>query len=357
MNLVNNISSERSGPMSQQMNKNRMYEKCFIFIILLVLNMIPASAQDSGYIWIQKFNPGSSNLNDATIDEKALEFVDNLMKRNDIDIQFLGASDELAWRHAQGQKMLSTAWDEGKKLERASQLRIRYGRGVIGTTDEPVRGIKVVWGPKDNGLEAMNNRIQQLESMNDSLKKAVLASDHQQKRDFQALRDSLTNIDPMGGMTSIAEISTSFFDWEVESGLFYWRGGAHYDLMVPYVGLALKRESWGIELQGGFTPWSKSNTDNYGNRGDAFLMGTFNLFPKEWYEFKAGVFSGWKYLTNSDNWTMKVMGVTAGPNFHVKFLNIFAGYNIGRLSTLAGPDRWVHSASATLSFNFKLNKW
>jgi hypothetical protein len=158
-------------------------------------------------------------------------------------------------------------------------------------------------------------------------------------------------------MTSIAEISTSNFDWEVKSGVMYWSAGSKYNLTVPYLGLAFKREFWGVQLQGGFTPWSQTYTDGYGNRGDAFLMGTFNIHLKEWYDWKVGVLSGWKYLTESDNWTMKVVGLTTGPNFRVNFLTVYMGYNLGNLSTLSEPDRWVHSACATVTINLKLNKW
>ncbi|MBN1154316.1 hypothetical protein JXB12_05280 [candidate division KSB1 bacterium] len=340
--------------MSHQISRLGVNTARYLFIIFLMLGYMPLYGQDSGYVWVESFEPGSANLEDATIDDKALEFVDELMKRDDIDVEFLGASDELQWRQANGVKRLSSAWDEGKKLERASELRKRYNRGEIGTTDESVRGVKVIWYPKKENL-VLNSKFDKLNSVTDSLKKELMALDNAKSRQIRALRDSLINQDAAANMTTYAEISTNAFNWEIESGLFYWTGGGHYDLMSPYVGLALKRQNWGIEFQGGFSPWSHSYID--GNRGDAFLMGTFNILPREWYDFSVGLFSGWEFFTSSDNWTMKVIGMTAGPNIHFKFVNLYVGYNLGSVSTLRETGNWVHGLSTTISFNFKLNRW
>jgi len=325
-----------------------------MFILISIICYVDSYGQDSGYIWIKSFEPGSANLEDATIDEKVLKEVDELMQRNDITIEFLGASDDLPWRQAHGAEKLSSAWDEGKKLERASQLRQRYGRGNIGTTDESVRGIKVVWYPKEENI-VLNTQIEKLNSLTDSLKRELSELDNEKTSQIRALRDSLSFADSGANMTSYAEISTSTFDWEIESGMYYWTGGSAYDIMSPYVGLALKRQTWGVEFQGGFSPWSQNYVD--GNRGDAFLMGTFNLFPQNWYEFKIGLFSGWEFYTSSDNWTMKVMGVTAGPNIHINFVNLYVGYNLGNVSTLEKSGNWVHGLSVTASLDFKLSRW
>lgn len=340
--------------MSHKISKKRDPLIRFMMIIFMMLGNTLLYGQDSGYIWVKSFEPGSASLKDATIDDKALEFVDKLMKRNDIDVQFLGASDDLQWRQANGVKRLSAAWDEGKKLERASELRMRYNRGDIGTTDESERGVKVVWYPKEENL-LLNSKLDKLNAITDSLKQELTALDNAKSNQIKALRDSLSNLDAASNMTTYAEISTNVFNWEIESGFYYWTGGSQYDLMSPYIGLALKRQNWGIEFQGGFKPWSRSYVD--GNRSDAFLMGTFNILPRDWYEFNIGMFSGWEFLTSSDNWTMKVIGLTVGPNIHFKFVNLYVGYNLGNVSTLTEEDIWVHGLSTTVSFNFKLNRW
>lgn len=325
---------------------------CFAFLLIPDLQ---GENIASGHIWIKTFKPGSANLSDATLDQDKLSLVDSLMQRTDMEVSFLGASDKLLWKQAKGNPDLSRAWDEAKKLERARQLRKRYGRGEIGLADESVRGVKVVWERRKSDLFDMENRISKLESLTDSLKEQLMAANIANDRSFRSLKDSLAGFLPEQRMTTLTEIKTSYFDWEVNSGMYYWTGGSKHDLTVPYIGIALNRDVWGIELQGGFTPWSSAYKDTYGNRGDAFLMGCFNMFPKENYEIKVGLFSGWEYLTDSDNWTMKITGLTAGPNFKLNFMNVYLGYNMGKLSTLTEPGRWVHGGSLSVNFNLKLN--
>jgi len=338
--------------MSQRMNR---FNKLIIFLLSLLIFLFENGliwGQNHGAIWVKSFKPGSANLNDPTIDKKALVFVDSLMLRNDIEVAFLGGSDQLLWKQTNKVEEISKAWDNAKRLERASKLRERYGRGEIGTTDEPIRGIKVVWSPRKPDPFQMNDRIGRLEDLTDSLRMALFSLNAETEKEIEALEDSLNNDIKM---TSIAEISTSNFAWEVKSGFFVWSSGKPYDLAVPYVGIALKRQMWAFEIQAGLTPWSRTYVD--GNRSDAFLMGTIDLFPENWYEFRLGMFSGWEFLTSSDNWTMKVMGVTAGPNINWKFIHTFIGYNFGKLSTLVEPDRWVHGGIISMSFNFKISTW
>ena len=198
-------------------HKIRNFIICFIIFAFMMLSIVPACAQDSGFIWIKTFKPGSADLNDETIDKKALAFVDSLMQRDDINFIFLGGSDMMPWKQANGKKTLSNAWDEGKKLERARQLRIRYGRGDIGLTDEPIRGIKVVWGPNSSDLSELGEKLGLLEDLTDSLKNAVTTINNEQKEEFQALRDSLSHAEPEASMASFAEISTSFFESPIQN--------------------------------------------------------------------------------------------------------------------------------------------
>ena len=344
--------------MSHKLIKNKILRKSIIVLISLIILLLaynPLRGQDSGSIWIKTFKPGGANLNNSSIDKNALAFVDSLMKRKDIEVIFLGASDNLKWKQAKQVNEISSAWDQATKLERASRLRARYGWGDIGTTDEPCRGVKVVWGPKRPDIFKLDDRVGRLENLTDSLKNALLALNSESQHEISALKDSLVNREPNVNMVSIADISTSYFDWEVKTGFFFWSAGSPYDLAVPYIGIALNRKLWAFELQGGLTPWSRTYTD--GNRSDAFLMGTMNIFPYNWFEFKLGIFSGWEFFTTSDNWTMKVMGITAGPNIRWKFMETFIGYNIGKLSSLVEPSKWVHSGMISMSFNIKLNSW
>lgn len=339
--------------MSHKISK-KFFTRCFmvtISFLCVFFTKALVKGQDSGSIWIKTFRPGGAELSNLNIDKKALAFVDSLMKRDDVEVMFLGGSDTLRWKQAGKSKALSSAWDQAKKLERASQLRERYGRGEIGTTDEPIRGVKVVWGPKKPDIFEMNDRIIRLEELTDSLRSVLSATNSEKQQASKAIEDSSNNFK----MTSFNDTPSSYFAWEITSGFFFWSAGVPYDLAAPYLGIVLKRQLWAFELQGGLTPWSISYPD--GNRSDAFLLGSINVFPESWHEFRLGIFSGWEFFTNSDNWTMKVMGLTAGPTIHWKFLNTYIGYNLGKLSTLVEPPKWIHSGILTLSFKFKLNRW
>ncbi len=316
--------------------------------ILLAMFMVSWGwAQEQNYIWLTGFNPGSANLNDTGINKQVLAFIDSLMKRNDIDVTFLGAADNLNWRQSGHSGEVSRAWDEAKKLERASALRQRYGWGNIGTTDEKVRGVKVVWGPKEPDVFELKRRVNMLEGLADSLTMALLSL-HNRQQELVARADSVAQ----SAMLARTEISQNFFDWEVNSGVFMWSQGAPYDLAVPFLGIALKRHTWALEFQGGFTPWSRQYSD--GARGDAFLMGTFHIFPRSRFPFKIGTFSGWEFLTNSDQWTMKVMGITAGPSIRWKWMNLYVGSNLAKVSTVTDPGKWGYSIIVATGFNFEL---
>ncbi|MBD3289005.1 hypothetical protein GF337_09395 [candidate division KSB1 bacterium] len=338
---------------------SQKFQKLFLILFIfggLLYGTNFLMAQESGYLWIKTFKPGSADLRDASIERTTLARLDSLTKRDDLEFYFLGATDNLKWKQSGKVEEISKAWDEAKKLERASSLRERYGIGEIGTTDDLVRGVKVVWGPKKPNIFSMKKKLSELEQMADSLRSALHAARSEQTKQIQeikALEDSIGNKEPEMSMTSIAEIQTSNFDWEFKSGFFFWSGGNPYDLAAPYVGLVLKRRFWSVEFQGGFSPWTQQS--QAGKLSDAFLMGTFNLNSEYWYDLKFGLFSGWEFLTNSDNWTMKTLGLTAGPNIHWRFLNTYIGYNLGKVSTLYEQEKWVHGIIMTINFKVKIN--
>lgn len=325
----------------------------FLFISLFLVNAILA-VQPSGSIWVREFKPGSAELSDASIDKQALAFVDSLMLRDDIEVIFLGGADPTKWRlfGKRVKPQISDTWDQAKKLERASKMRQRYNRGQIGTTDEPIRGVKVVWLPKKPDIFNMNKRLGLAEGSIDSLRNLL---------DSLKLETQLATTTPVAPIVDRPRYAVSYenqkettinSDWEVKTGFMFWSAGGPYDLSVPYVGLALKRPDWALELQGGFSPWSEYSTAS--KRGDAFLLGSLQLQPQAWLQLKTGVFTGWEFLTNSDVWTMKIMGLTVGPKFQFKFVETYLGYTFGKLSSLT-ENRWCGSALVTTNFHLKLN--
>lgn len=321
--------------------------------LILIFICTQLSAQNSGVIWIKEFLPGSAKLSDPSIDQRALAFVDSLMQCDDIEVSFLGGADPTNWRLF-GRRIkhrVSDAWDQAKKIERASALRQRYNRGQIGTTDKPIRGVKVIWGPKrpdifklQERLVSAETKIDSLSGLFDSLKLAYATSPVLQQQ-TQPI-ESRSNMD----VHSVSE-SAIVSDWEVKTGFMVWSAGGPYDLSVPYMGLAFKRENWALEFLGGFTPWSQS--DPNGNRGDALLVGSLHLFPRSLYELKVGFFSGWEFLSKSDVWTMKIMGLTVGPKLRWKIFETYLGYTFGKLRSLT-EEHWCSGGLVTMSLHLKL---
>jgi len=331
--------------------KNRI----LLLLIALTASFYPLLAQNSGSIWIKEFKPGSADLDDSTIDRQTLQFLDSLMQREDIEITFLGAADPTKWQlfGRRVKPQVADAWDEAKKLERASTLRQRYERGQIGTTDEPIRGVKVVWGPQRPDIFEMNDRLGVAETNIDSLYSLIDSLQKNSNLPPAMLTSMVSPGEPCFVTDNYSETkSTIASDWEVRTGFLAWTAGGPYDLSVPYVGLALKRPSWMLEFQGGFSPWSEYRLGS--NRGDAFLLGSLHLAPKSWLQLKTGFFSGWEFLTNSDVWTMKIMGLTAGPKIKIKFFETYIGYTFGKLSSLT-EERWCGGALLATNFHLKLN--
>jgi len=326
-----------------------------VWLATLMMLLLPGAVmgQDAGSMWIKTYNPGSGNPSDETLDSQALDALDKLMQRTDIEVIFLGGADTLRWKALAKNEAISLALDQAKKLERASRLRERYGWGEIGVTDEPIRGVKVVWSPKKPDIFKMQRDIQQLQAMNDSL--ATLLADWNQSQldQLAAIRDSLNSLGLNSRVHIDNTVAAESYDWEIKTGMLAWTGGNGYDLAAPSIGIALKRKYWAFEFEGGFTPWSKPAV--YGDRGDALVMGTLALFPQEIFEIKAGLFSGWEFLSRTDEWTMKVMGVTAGPSIKWKFIEGYVGYSIARMSTLIEPERWVNGLMINTNFKFLMN--
>ena len=326
--------------------------------ILAIVSMIFLSAglnygQDSGSIWIITNKPGSADFSDDTIDQQALAFLDSLMQRDDIAVTFLGAADNLPWKGMAANSKISQAIDQAKKLERALALRNRYGKGEVGVTDELARGVKVIWSPKPPDVFQMREDVNSLRATNDSLSKVVANFSQRQESQLAALQDSLAKMMSKTRALKEERIEPVFADWEVKTGFLAWTGGASYDLAVPSVGISLKRLYWAFEIIGGFTPWSRE--DAMGSRGDAMLLGTITLFPRNKFGIRSGAFSGWEFLTKTDNWTMKVLGLTAGPEIKWKFFEAYLGYTFSRLSTLVESDQWNHGFMFQFNFKFLLN--
>ena len=238
-------------------------------------------------------------------------------------------------------------------MERALELQRRYGKGEVGITGDPIRGVKVVWAPKPPDIFKLQQEMENLRAANESLSNSLEKLNNDQDKQLASIRDSLNQIIANEKANRENMIQPANFDWEIKTGLLAWTAGAPYDLSVPSLGISLNREYWAFDIEGGFTPWSRK--DKLGKRGDAMLMGAISLFPRKNLEYKAGLFSGWEFLSNTDNWTMKVLGITAGPSIKWNFFEAFAGYSFSRLSSLTESDRWVSGIIFHLNIKFLIN--
>ncbi|MBN1349219.1 hypothetical protein JXJ21_07410 [candidate division KSB1 bacterium] len=328
---------------------NKLKKYCYFhYIALAILIFNESHAQPTGSIWIKQFLPGSASISDQTINQQTLAFVDSLMQRENLDVVFLGGADSTNW-HLFGKKIkkqVSDTWDQAKKLQRASALRQRYNKGQIGTTNEPIRGVKVVWRLKEPDVFLMDKRLQYAEAQLNSLSRQL---DSLKSNPLSASENVSFTEEASGGNSVIEHPMMS--DWEMTGGVMVWSAGSPYDLSVPYVGLAFKRSNWAIEFQGGFTPWSRQQAG--GERGDALLLGSIHFLPKPWLRLKAGFFSGWEFLSDSDVWTMKIMGLTIGPKVRWKMFETYLGYSIGKLSSLT-EEHWCSGCFMTTSLQLNI---
>ncbi|MCK5739365.1 hypothetical protein KAH55_09290 [bacterium] len=324
-----------------------------IFFILSLLNGLPLLGQESGSVWLKTFAPGSSDLNDRSVDKVTLTFIDSLMARDNLEIIFLGGADETAWSLF-GRRVPQNAgesWDEGKKMQRAGTLRDRYGKGIVGTTDTPIRGVQVIWQPKQTlfNMDSLVTHLKETDVRIDSLGHLVTALNDDVRR--------LPNTAPLIGNTHDSGIyftagNTIITDWEIKTGYLAWSAGSYYDLHCPALGVVFKRQTWAVEFMGGYTPWNEWKSDS--QCGNAMLLGSFILRPQALFQLKAGLFSGWEFLNKTDEWTMKTMGMMVGPRLQWRFLDSFLGFSYSHISTMT-KEVWHYGMLLGINYNFTLN--
>ncbi|NIR50224.1 hypothetical protein GWO43_17110 [candidate division KSB1 bacterium] len=118
-----------------------------LVVWLTVLSGSVASGQTKETFWIESFSPESADLNDSSINQKALARLDSLMQIPSVSVTFYGADDSLAWQNycTDNQIENKDKLNTRRRLSRARALKKRYGRGNIGITRENVAGVKVVW--------------------------------------------------------------------------------------------------------------------------------------------------------------------------------------------------------------------
>lgn len=319
---------------------------CFTALFYSLLLFGVASAQTSGVLWIKTFQPGSTNLNDASIDKEALAALDELMKTPNIDVTFLGAADSIAWV-MNGRSVhthISEAWNDAKRLGRARAMRARYERGNVGVTHESIAGVKVVWSKKVS-VEDYERDLTKLKEDNEALnyKLAQLETDVEQLRPSAG---STTTSSPVAGNY---KVSQSYFDWFLQGGMWAWQSGSGGDIISPSIALGIIINKTSFIIQGGVTPWTISTPD--GNLSESFVYLGLKHMKSKKFGFSGGIFRGWEFFTATDDWSFKTTGISAGlvAKYSIFECNPMLSYT--NSNSIFGPSNWKFGTTLGLSIN------
>lgn len=302
-----------------------------------------ARSQTSGVLVIKSFLPGSTNLNDPTIDKTALARLDSLMHNERVEVTFLGAADSLRWKiHARTvHRNVSEALDDAKRLGRARVLRARYGRGTLGITDENFAGVKVLWRLQPK-LELTDSEIRKLREENQKLNEKLqdVSSTIEQLNTEQKLRD----------VTEIVYEKRASVRWQLQAGMWRWQIANDY-ILAPSLSLSVSRGKMALVLRGGVAPWHQ--TTAFGKESESFLYVGLKYMRTEKYGVSAGGFRGWKFFTDSDTWSLKTTGAALGVIVNFAFVEVSPMITYTEVSTWQNQKQLLFGG--VLAFNFNLN--
>jgi len=298
---------------------------------------------DSGIFWIKTFQPGSSSLNDPNIDQQALAALDELMKDATIEVVFLGTADSLAWK-MNGRNVhsdISDAWNDAKRLGRARALRARYGRGDVGITHENIAGVKVIWSRKTDE----NKYTNQIDELGNEI--AELKNDLKQIHQKEA-----TNGNHSTNGFSNYNKNVSHFNWALQAGFWTWQSSSNGNLFSPSIGLSIAINKTSFIIQGGVTPWH--STSSLGNRSESFVYGGVKHMTSDLLGLTFGVFRGWEFFTETDNWSFKTTGIASGIVLKHGIVEFNPAVTYTNVATLSPDSEW--RLGMTLGFNVNINE-
>ncbi len=282
--------------------------KRLIFITTTILSIVlfsTAYSQTSGVLWIKTFAPGSTSLNDSSVDHEALAALDELMKDEDMDVTFLGAADSVGWVFY-GKSVhthISEAWNDAKRLGRARALRARYERGNVGITHENIAGVKVSWRRRKSDAE-FDHELTEIRKQNENLNDK-LAKLEQNIEDIQQPSSPAYTNSPGYLPTE----NNSYFDWFLQGGFWTWQASSG-SLLTPSVALGIIINQTSFIIQGGVSPWHI--TTPQGNQSESFFFMGVKHMKTNKFGISVGAFRGWKFFTETDDWSFKTTGLSAG---------------------------------------------
>ncbi|MFQ5676346.1 MAG: hypothetical protein ACE5G1_10650 [bacterium] len=309
--------------------------KKITYIAKLILSLLflagGAFAQIPQEFWIKTFDPGSSDLTDSQIDQAALAMLDSLMQDQQIEVTFLGAADEVAWKIGGKyvHKDLSETWNDAKRLSRARALRARYGRGHVGVTHENVVGVKVIWTKKTP--DSYFTKLDEIKEQNTSLEHEI----ERIKTDLQDLshKPGMNGTDGKNGHESDSNL-----DVNLQAGFWTWQSGSSGSILSPYLAASLVIGNAAFMMQGGVTPWHSSSQN--GNKSESFIYAGARYMKSQSLGFSLGVYRGWEFFTDTDNWLFKTTGVAAGVVINKGLFELNPALTYSNLNYLTQDSSW-----------------
>lgn len=243
--------------------------KSFIIgIILLFLSAVSGmAAEDSGQMWLIKFQPGHSIIEQLHPDSLAkLDIIMRDIPDSSV-IWFYGAANEMLWRGHN--EHVSQALDGGKRIDRALELSQRYPyRNInISATHENVTGVKAVWYQETTIIS----------------------------------NDTIYNIDNTYHYHINKETKL-----RIPVGLSVWALGD--DAFVnPFIGVLVEKGDWLIGGKAGGIPFTFEN-----DKSNSFIAGHVEKRLQGNFGVNGEIFMAWEYLTAFDTWTKKSVGLSGG---------------------------------------------
>lgn len=321
-----------------------MKQLSVITIIITVLTLLgAASAQTPKVFWIKNFSPGSSDLTDPLIDQTALRVLDELMQDEEIEVTFLGAADEKAWKMDGNyvHKDISEALNDAKRLSRARALRKRYGRGKVGVTHENIAGVKVVWNRKDS-RETYTTKVERLEKENANL--------IQDMAEVKSGLESLKQKPGTNGHNGQAK-SDSNFDVTFQAGFWTWQSGSSGSIFSPYLASSVVIGKAAFLIRGGVTPWHSSTP--HGNKSESFIYMGARYMKSQTFGFTLGVYRGWEFFTATDDWLFKTTGASAGIVISKGLIEFNPAVTYSNLDSLEKGSSWRLGITLGVGLNIR----
>jgi hypothetical protein len=333
--------------------------KKLISLAAIWLMFVPLSAtfaQDSGFLWIKTFLPGSAELSDPSIDQQALARLDSLMQDPELEVTFLGAADSIGW-YLEGRKVndkIAEAWNDAKRLSRARALRARYGRGHIGITHDSVAGVKVIWTRTgaDKYTQQIKHLQRELEDVKSNLESLIpeTANAHGNATSgHNGANGHGTNGKNGHSKYTIKDGLT--FNWRLQAGMWTWQSGSNGSLVSPSLALNIIVNKTAFVLQGGVTPWHQ--TTAFGNKSESFVYAGVKHMRTDHFGLSAGVFRGWEFFTSTDNWLFKTTGLAAGIVVVYGRFELTPMLTVSNINTLETDSQW--KVGSTVGLNFNIN--